>query len=339
MKMKKEIVTMLLAAALMTSSLTACTNVEADGNDIDNTTTESTTFEPPSETLDKELNIQDIPSTEEFINAIACNGVYYNSPIRYTIHSSGDLILYISEWNEFFVVPKREDMYLVAETVEASCAVLSENKCTIFFRDFSPDDKPISLIQFTRGNPEVTIHPLNLPDGDYSYGQKYCNFIDDKTGYLFLLGSSDITLRHLFKTTDGGETWVDQPVETSFSMNRKEDVICAKMLDENIGIIASRHYADDYSKRTFITTDAGKTWSSVDISYPNHSPNLGLGSESACDLQYENGKYILVYRFRCYKGNTFWSYVYLKYASKDLANLTFTGEYSTNLVNWTFYEE
>ena len=40
MKMKKEIVTMLLAAALMTSSLTACTNVEAVGNDIDNTTTE-----------------------------------------------------------------------------------------------------------------------------------------------------------------------------------------------------------------------------------------------------------------------------------------------------------
>ena len=39
MKMKKEIVTMLLAAALMTSSLTACTNVQADGNDIDNTTT------------------------------------------------------------------------------------------------------------------------------------------------------------------------------------------------------------------------------------------------------------------------------------------------------------
>ena len=38
--MKKEIVTMLLAAALMTSSLTACTEVEAAGNDIDTTVQE-----------------------------------------------------------------------------------------------------------------------------------------------------------------------------------------------------------------------------------------------------------------------------------------------------------
>ena len=43
--MKKEIVTMLLAAALMTSSLTACNDVEVTGNDIDNTTTENTTIE------------------------------------------------------------------------------------------------------------------------------------------------------------------------------------------------------------------------------------------------------------------------------------------------------
>ena len=267
---------------------------------------------------------------------IPCNGGIYNSGVHYMISEDGDLILYIPKWKEFFIVPNREDMYLVAETVEASCAVLSENECTIFFRDFSPDEKPISLIRFTKGNPEVTFHPLNLPENDYNYGAKYCNFINDKTGYLFLLDSSDITLRYLFKTTDGGETWTELPVEASFSMNRKEDVICAKMLDENIGIIAGRHYADDYSKRTFITANGGKTWSSVDISYPEHSPDLGLGSESACDLLYENEKYILVYRFRCYKNNTFWSYVYLKYTSEDLINWTFTGEYSTNLENWKY---
>ncbi len=48
--MKKEIVTMLLAAALMTASLTACSKVEAAGNDIDDTTiTES---EANAETID-----------------------------------------------------------------------------------------------------------------------------------------------------------------------------------------------------------------------------------------------------------------------------------------------
>lgn len=52
--MKKEIVTMLLTAALMTSSLTACTNIEAAGNDIDNTTTESMTLEAQKEQLRSE---------------------------------------------------------------------------------------------------------------------------------------------------------------------------------------------------------------------------------------------------------------------------------------------
>lgn len=45
MKTKKEIVTMLLAAALMTSSLTACTNVEAAGNNIDDAIVENMELE------------------------------------------------------------------------------------------------------------------------------------------------------------------------------------------------------------------------------------------------------------------------------------------------------
>ena len=249
-------------------------------------------------------------------NVIPCNG-NHSEGIHYIIHEDGNLILYIPDWHQFFIVPKREDMYLVAETVDASCAVLSENKCTIFFRDFAPNNKPISLIQFTRWNPEVTIRPLNLPEGNYSYGQKYCNFIDEKTGYLFLLGSSPIELSHFFKTTDGGETWVEQPVETSPSIYWKEDIICAKMLDEQVGCIFGSHHAnDDLSSKTYVTADGGKTWHKVGSS-------IELGSIEAYDFAYENGEYIIFLRTARGLGAQ-------KY-SKQLV--------STDLINWTFVEE
>ena len=59
--MKKEIVTMLLAAALMTSSLTACSNVQADGNDIDNTTVESIINLPTTPNDENEKKVENSP--------------------------------------------------------------------------------------------------------------------------------------------------------------------------------------------------------------------------------------------------------------------------------------
>ena len=223
-------------------------------------------------------------------NTIPCNGTHSDG-IHYIIHEDGNLILYIPEWHQFFIVPKRDDMYIIEDVLDSCSAVLSETEGTLFFRDFSPDDKPISLIQFTRWNTEVTIRPLNLPEGNYSYEQKYCNFIDEKTGYLFLLGGpNDIQLHHFFKTTDGGETWVEQPVETSPSIYWKEDIICAKMLDEQVGCIFGGHHAnDDLSSKTYVTADGGKTWHKVGSS-------IELGSVEAYDFTYENGEYIIFLR-------------------------------------------
>ena len=45
MQLKKEIATLLLASALLTSSLTACNTAQNGGDDIDNSTTENTTLE------------------------------------------------------------------------------------------------------------------------------------------------------------------------------------------------------------------------------------------------------------------------------------------------------
>lgn len=257
-------------------------------------------------------------------NTIPCNGTHSDG-IHYTIHEDGNLILYIPEWNQFFIVPKHEDMYIIEDVLDSCSAVLSETEGTLFFRDFSPDDKPISLIQFTKGHRNVTIRPLNLPERDYSYGQKYCNFIDEKTGYLFLLGGpNDIQLRHLFKTTDGGETWVEQPVETSPSIDWREEIICAKMLDKQVGCIFGSHNAnDDLSSKTYVTADGGKTWHKVGSS-------IELGSIEAYDFACENGEYIIFLRTARGLGNKKYPY-YL--VSTDLENWKFVihPENSTNI--------
>lgn len=235
-------------------------------------------------------------------NTIPCNGTH-NEGIHYIIHEDGSLILYIPEWRQFFVVPKREDMYLVAEKVEPSCAVLSENKCTIFFRDFAPNNKPIILIQFTRWNPNVTIQPLNLPDDDCGYGQKYCNFIDDKIGYIFVIeegGHPDFAsgaqkVSKLYKTQDGGNTWTSIDCSNAPYINLKECIILAKFATEDIGIIAGHLGPHDFNfhERTYITKDGGLSWIPVDLSNFADLFAYQVLDIEAYDLQYTNGTYYL----------------------------------------------
>ena len=316
--MKKKILAMLLSA-LLAANISACN--DAPENEIEGTfenidTTESTFEETDEKTTESETNAETEPTWE---GTIACNGVFRNSKVKYAINQDKELILYIEDWDETFVVPN-DDMFFVGETLSASSFVVGEDRGALIFGDFSRPPKPIKVIQFTKGNPQVTIENLTYQTNEL-YSFKYCNFIDEYIGYLFLFSGSDNELSTLLKTTDGGKTWIEQPVETSLSIHRKEDIICAKMLNENVGLIAGFHYSDEnFSRRTYITADGGLTWSGVDIQYPQFEP--GLGGEEACDILYEDGTYILVCRFRSYTAGTFSSYVWFKYASTDLKTWT-----------------
>ena len=99
MKIKKEIVTMLLAAAMMTSSLTACTEVEAAGNDIDNTTTEAPTVQTTPQNLENidttgsnfEETDEKTKESEANAETIDINGEYDPATyMRYTLNDDGN---------------------------------------------------------------------------------------------------------------------------------------------------------------------------------------------------------------------------------------------------------
>ena len=72
-------------------------------------------------------------------------------------------------------------------------------------------------------------------------------------------------------------------------------MILAKFATADIGIIAGRHWASDYSfhERTYITKDGGLTWIPVDLSnFFDSSPDKDWGIQ-AYDLQYIDGTYYL----------------------------------------------
>ncbi|MBR2019653.1 MAG: exo-alpha-sialidase [Clostridia bacterium] len=321
--MKKRIFALLLSALLLANA-TACNTApknDAESSFEDTNTTESTVEEIQEETTEGE-------TSTETKYTIACNGAYRNSNVKYAITEEGKLILYIGDWNESFIVPN-ENMYFVFETLFASSVVIGENRGALIYNDFSRPTKPIKVIQFTKENQKVTIENLNfetLETSENYYAFKYCSFIDEQTGYLFLFNINNngkLQLSNLIKTTDGGQTWVEQLLNNIPSFYRRENIICAKMLNENVGLIAGSYYSDEnFSRRTYVTADGGLTWSGVDIQYPKNSFELGLGCEEACDILYEDGTYILICRFRSYREDSSVSYIWVKYASTDLKTWT-----------------
>ena len=321
--MKKRILAMLISA-LLVANFGACN--QAPDNELDETLEKPTPIDTmPSDTTPTTPTVKDLEGTEPetppttWEGTIACNGVYRNSKVQYAIDQNKQLILYIENWDESFCVPN-EDMYFVAETVYSSSVVLGEAQGALIFGDFSFPAKPIKVIKFAKGNPQVTVENLIFPVNE-PYAFKICNFIDKQTGYLFLFNTEghETQLSKLIKTTDGGQTWVEQTLNDIPTTYWKEEIICAKMINENIGFIAGSHYSDEnFSRRTYVTADGGLTWSGVDIQYPQNSFELGLGCEEACDMLYEDGTYILICRFRSYREDSSYSYIWVKYTSTDL---------------------
>ena len=308
----------MLLSALLTANICACNY--APENEID-ITIENTTF-PESMAEEPETTDTEPPPTT-WEGTIACNGVYRNSNVKYTVSQDNNLILYIENWNESFVVPK-EDMYFVYETLEASSVVMGENRGALIFSDFSRPAKPIKVIQFMRGNQEVTIENLTVQTSE-TYAFKYCNFIDEQIGYLFLFDGPE-ELSTLLKTMDEGQTWELQLLENVPAFRWNDHIICAKMINEKIGFISAGHRADDnFSKRTYVTIDGGKNWVQI-VLPPNDFFTKGdsneyttyIASGEAYDLLCEDGQYILYLRQRLDS-----DFVYFKYSSIDLDTWSF----------------
>ena len=154
------------------------------------------------------------------------------------------------------------------------------------------------------------------------------NFTDEGTLFFFqfYIFGTERRLVCLLISWDGGNTWYPQDIKSAPYMSWREHIVCAKMLDESVGIISGGLHATDnnFSERTYITTNGGRDWTQVAL--PSTPPILKDESTTlsnyldgaAYDLTQENGVYYLHVRVSAPE-----HYHYLCYSSTDLVNWTF----------------
>lgn len=145
------------------------------------------------------------------------------------------------------------------------------------------------------------------------------NFTSPQNGYFFAFdiieNTFDVQLDLFLKTNDGGQSWQPITIAKPPVLNRKEKILCAKMINSEIGLISGRHYADDNktSDRIYITTDGGVNWEKVEL-----PTNSCFDAAEVYDFVYENREYYLC--FRVLRGDSYENqrYEYFEYFSRDL---------------------
>ena len=143
----------------------------------------------------------------------------------------------------------------------------------------------------------------------------FCNFINDSVGYFFVAVGEELHL--MFKTEDGGESWVSQDIEYFPSYAHwKERALHAEMIDENVGFFTNSFYAADESlgRRVYLTLDGGRNWHALDQSYFTEAHQ----SYEVYDFSYEDGKYVMHLRTPYFYEDQ----KQVKYYSEDLNSWT-----------------
>ena len=146
-------------------------------------------------------------------------------------------------------------------------------------------------------------------------------FLNPQNGYFFSFAgvdnTFDVQLDVFLKTDNGGKSWQPIAVVNPPILGQKERILCAKMINSEIGLISGRYYAgeDGVSDRTYITVDGGVNWEKIE--FPTHSRLLDA---EVYDFVRENGEYYLCFRVSTGDSYENQSYEYFEYYSRDLKN-------------------
>ncbi len=273
--MKKELFSLLLSAALLVSA-TACNrlpekNAEQSNEEIidENMTNETdsrhTTLET-EETSQVETN-NDHPPFWDFYPLMTTNSYVLSSDI-FCCESSGQLFIRIKSWPKECQIPYSKLFLPYTIVVNGDHALF-----------ISPtDDSLRSTLQVIRFEKEseklTTISTIPLDEGFCC--KLYCNFIDEKNGFLFVVYENNDGYRTFYrafawKTKDEGNTWTQIPCENPPIGGWHNAPIMAKFVSEQVGVVSFRGGAQpDFWNKTFFTVDGGSTWASLsELSYPS----------------------------------------------------------------------
>lgn len=366
MKLKKEIATLLLASALLTSSLTACNTAQNGGNDIDNTTTtestalelpgsttpemqESTTPEIPNQSPDNESN--NTPNSNEVVRDVPELGKLKLFSGNYLTKASiwrdedGELFLYINEWDAYRQLSGLSSYHNWFYFTD-NCIVIDDKTTTISLVDQNGKHNQPTIItyHFNRDNALIELHtvPLNIIASS-EYDTFFVNMHTADHGYYFLTpsmdGSSDWRMDgvqgwplFVFETTDGGKSW-NQISTNTFTLHTSDAINIVKFVSPTVGIISFRYVnLKDLCERTYLTVDGGLTWNQISqLPYPS---NEEWGYSEVVDMALIGDCYYLTVKISDNAGKE------LQFGSKDLQNWTFEKSFDASLENYigTWYD-
>ena len=295
--MKKQITAMLLSALLLTNA-TACDIIPDTPEQETESTAEGTTTVAP--------DVEEVPQTEtkpprkgpDFINGVRD----YDSKGIYTFNQNSEFSIYIADWDESHLFTSLADEDIAAAKYYAAAIGVNHERAFLILNRYY--ESKITAVSFEKGSVSETVANLDVDENVYRISGM---FINENIGYIFAFKeeseihpSGDSKLSNLFKTEDGGKTWESINVQSFPSISLRENVIFAKMLNPDIGLISGGYGAADYNfcERTLLTTDGGLNWVHI-----TGLPQIdGLCGAEVTDFTQVEDAYILTVRYETPEG-------------------------------------
>lgn len=220
---------------------------------------------------------------------------------KYEYSKSGSKVyLQIDAWNQTLVLPFTFKHIVEIKFAPLAATIVGDKGFFVYRPD--NDGTSIKILSFTKESDEITEQTITW-DEAICQSDIFCNFINDEIGYIFVTEEIDAPgfsrgaekVAKLYKTHDGGKTWVSVNCDNIPYISLRYSLILAKFVTEDIGIIAGHLGPDDFNfhERTYITKDGGLSWIPVDLrDFFERNPDKDWGIQ-AYDLQYTNGTYYL----------------------------------------------
>ncbi len=335
--MKKALIILLAFSAL--ALLASCTGDTQDASStvsteqtssavsIEESSADESSVEESSavESSEAESSVEDSSEDEESSELAELNYVGVNSYIDSSYDAEDSKVLSAVYGEQYAVCFPDWEQYAVIDG-ELICAAVTGNTALGFGYEKGethPDGYSlynIRLYRFAKGSDEVEESTIELPKGCI-YHMMFYSAITRDSGYLAVFeteyeSSQRHILSYLLFTADGGETW--QTVDTiPLTSDPKDYPLMLRFVNENTGVLSFGYQnVPSVAERTYITTDGGKTWNSLQgLTGIEHE-----AESEAVDFSSQGGVYTLTLRTpsentQCYQ-----------YVSADLQSWTLLPE-------------
>ncbi len=314
-KLNKRILEILLSA-LLVANISSC-DFDSKG-DIDepfeNIETTESNFKETDEKIVESETIAEIKPTRKSPNFH--NGVWGNSNVTYTFNQNSGFSVHIADWDEEHLITSLSDKDINAVKYSNTAIGVNNERAFLILKQFY--EPKITVVSFEKDSQSETVVNLDVDEFVYEVSG---GAINENVGYLFAFkevaegySRGGSKLSNLFKTEDGGKTWDSINIQNAPSISLRNDIMFAKMISENVGLISGNIFASDYNfcERTLLTTDGGVNW--VNVNIPELPQDDNLPWAKVTNFTQIDEFYILTIRYETPEG----THVDAKYKLIDL---------------------